>query len=55
MEEEMATTLVFLLGKFHGQKSLTGYSPWGRKESMTEHIKNLQHHFHKGVSGWARP
>jgi len=30
--------LVFLPGKFHGQRSLEGYSPWGRKESdMTEH------------------
>ena len=29
---------VFLLGKFHGQRSLVGYSPWGCKESdMTEH------------------
>ena len=28
---------VFLPGKCHGQKSLVGYSPWGRKESdMTE-------------------
>ena len=26
-------TTVFLLGKFHGQRSLVGYSPWGRKES----------------------
>ena len=24
-------TPVFSLGKFHGQKSLAGYSPWGRK------------------------
>ena len=25
-------------GKFHGQKNLMGYSPWGRKElDMTEH------------------
>ena len=30
-------TPVFLPGKFHGQRSLEGYSPWGRKESyMTE-------------------
>ena len=30
-------TPVFLPGKFHGQRSLVGYSPWGRKESdMTE-------------------
>ena len=28
------------LGKFHGQKNLTGYSPWGCTESyMTEHIQ----------------
>ena len=23
---------VFLLGEFHGQRSLAGYSPWGHKE-----------------------
>ena len=29
---------VFLPGKFHGQRSLAGYSPWGCKESdSTEH------------------
>ena len=28
----------FLPGEFHGQRSLAGYSPWGRKESdTTEH------------------
>ena len=27
------TTLVFLPGQFHGQRSLASYSPWGRKES----------------------
>ena len=33
-------TSVFLPGKFHGQRSLVGYSPWGRKESdMTEHTE----------------
>ena len=26
-------TPVLLPGKFHGQRSLIGYSPWGRKES----------------------
>ena len=26
---------VFLPGEFHGQGSLTGYSPWGCKESDT--------------------
>ena len=31
-------TPVFLPGKFHGQRSLAGYSPWGRKElDATEH------------------
>ena len=30
-------TPVFLPGKFHGQRSLAGHSPWGLKESdMTE-------------------
>ena len=28
-------TLVFLPGLFHGQRSLAGYSPWGRNESGT--------------------
>ena len=27
--------LLFLPGKPHGQRSLAGYSPWGRKESDT--------------------
>ena len=39
-------TPVFLPGKFHGQKSLAGYSPWGCKESdTTEHI-------HSNVTLW---
>ena len=28
-------TPVVLPGKFHGQRNLVGYSPWGRKESDT--------------------
>ena len=32
-EEEMATTPVFLPGESHGQRSVVGYSPWGRTES----------------------
>ena len=32
---QVATTPVFLPGKFHGQMSLTGYSPWGHKRSET--------------------
>ena len=31
LEKEMATP-VFLPGKSHGERSLVGYSPWGRKE-----------------------
>ena len=34
-------TLVFLPEEFHGQRSLTGYSPWGHKESDT--TKQLTH------------
>ena len=31
------STPVFLPGESHGQESLVGYSPWGRKETnMTE-------------------
>ena len=38
LEKEMATP-VFLPGKFHGQKSLVGCSPWGCKElDMTERL-----------------
>ena len=34
-------TPVFLPGKFHEQRSLVGYSPWGPKElDMTEQLNN---------------
>ena len=33
LEKDMVTHSVFLPGKSHGQRSLVGYSPWGRKES----------------------
>ena len=33
LEEEMATHSSILAWKIHGQRSLEGYSPWGRKES----------------------
>ena len=37
LEEKMAPTLVFLPGKFHGQRGLASYSSWGRTEvDMTE-------------------
>ena len=36
---EWQPTAVFLPGKSYGQRSLVGYSPWGRKESdTTEHV-----------------
>ena len=41
--------LVLLPGKSHGQKSLVGYSPWGRKEKDT--TKRLNHHHQRqGIS-----
>ena len=43
-------TLVFLSGKWHGQRSLEGYSPWGCKESdMTEHMSTHTHSVRKGI------
>ena len=34
-------TPTFFAGKYHGQRSLSGYSPWARKESnMTERLNN---------------
>ena len=43
----MATTPVFLPGEFHGQRSLAGYSPWGRKESdMIERLTHIPHPKH---------
>ena len=40
-------TPVLLPGQFHGQRSLVGYSPWGRKESdMTEQL-HFHFHFHQ--------
>ena len=35
---------VFLPEESHGQRSLIGYSPWGRKESDT--TERLHFHFH---------
>ena len=35
--KEWQPTPIVLPGEFHGQRSLAGYSPWGRKElDMTE-------------------
>ena len=32
LEKEMATHRSILAWKFHGQRSLVGYSPWSRKD-----------------------
>ena len=44
-----------LQGKFHGQRSLVGYSPWDHKESdATEHTyqyMNILQFFHSLVDG----
>ena len=38
LEEEMATHFSILAWKFHGQRRLGGYGPWGHKEvDTTEH------------------
>ena len=39
LEKGLATHSSILAWKTHGQRSLGGYSPWGRKESdMTEQL-----------------
>ena len=43
LEKEMQSTPVLLPGKSHGQRSLVGYSPWGRKELDT--TERLHFHF----------
>ena len=35
LEKGMAIISVFFLGEVHGERSLVGYSPWGRKELDT--------------------
>ena len=43
LEQKMATHSRSLPGKFHGQRSLAGYSPRGHKElDMTEHMHTHQ-------------
>ena len=48
---------VFLPGKFHGQRSLVGYSPWGHRElDITEHKHTHADYtgitFKKDPKGW---
>ena len=37
-------TPVFLSGKFHGQRTLAGYSSWGCKELDTTERESTYHH-----------
>ena len=46
LEKKTEPTPVFLPGKSHGQRSLAGYSPWGRKERMR--LSTHTHHVQKG-------
>ena len=39
----MTTRSVSLCGKFHGQRSLAGYGPWGRKESDNNQAAECAH------------
>ena len=53
-------TPVLLPGKSHGQRSLVGYSPWGRKESETTerlHLHALEKEMatHFSVLAWRIP
>ena len=43
---EWQPTPIFLPGKSHGQRSLVGYSPWGRKESDTTQWVSATTHIH---------
>ena len=42
-----------LPGKFHGQRSLADYSPWGCKESDTTEL--LSTHAHSQLLTWLNP
>ena len=41
---------IFLPGKFHGQRSLAGYSPWGHKESDATQHAGTHHKMEKTLS-----
>ena len=47
LEKEMAIHSSAIAWKIHGQRSLIGYSPWGRKESNT--TERLHFHFTQGT------
>ena len=45
-------TSVFLPGKFHEQRSLVGYSPWGHKELDTTQHEDRQVRIRKFLLNW---
>ena len=60
LEKEMATTLVFLPGESHVQRSLVGCSPWAHKDlDMTEQLVPLQgfkpEHWEHGILATGPP
>ena len=38
---KLQPTLVFLPGKFHGQRNLAGYSPWGHKSQTRLYMQTM--------------
>ena len=55
MEKALAPTPVLLPGKFHGRRSLGGYSPWSHEESdTTERLHALEKEMatHSTVLAW---
>ena len=48
-------TPVFLPGKFHGQRSLVDYNPWGCKESDTTERLTLSLSYHQRTGGLEGP
>ena len=60
LSSSSSNRLVFLPGEFHGQRSLAGYSPWGRYESdltFTFHFHALEKEMaiHSSVLAWRIP
>ena len=44
--------IISLPGEFHGQRSLAGYSPWGRKDlGMTERLTITEQNKHYKLQG----
>ena len=39
---------VFLPGKFHAQRSLAGYNPWGLKRVRNDNLRTKGQHYYIG-------